>query len=287
MFQSGSIRGPATATEIDTFLSEWRPSANRDAPTGWIWCLSPKEEQDESREPVEHSEEGHAAFETEGRKLVEQLVDECREIKATAPVRAKKGVKSQKQLRAEAHARFNDDVKRLAQEHGVLTGKWLFFPGPDTVDAIWSKIVRALADRDGALAKTGVVTAAKVAPIPSEEGGPQVICVYAADSWNREAVGKAFKALVEGLELVSTSYKCDAFTILGIDSKHESGIKSSLWSKGDFMSPAEIAAVFEKKAPKPKEVKKKTIEEERAAGLDDFDPVSSDDDEPKPKKRRT
>lgn len=81
----------------------------------------------------------------------------------------------------------------------------------------------------------------------------RVICVYCDDSWDREAVGKVFKVLVEDLNLVSGAYKvsflrstyrprarsshvtvpiqCDANTILGIDSKHASGIRSSLWVK--------------------------------------------------------
>lgn len=80
-----------------------------------------------------------------------------------------------------------------------------------------------------------------------------MICVYCDDSWDREAVGKVFKVLVEELNLVSSAYKvsslgrfsaprgesshknkrmqCDANTILGIDSKHASGIRSSLWVK--------------------------------------------------------
>lgn len=46
------------------------------------------------------------------------------------------------------------------------------------------------------------------------EGGPllknpsyRVICVYCDDSWDREAVGKVFKVLVEDLNLVSGAYK--------------------------------------------------------------------------------
>ena len=43
------------------------------------------------------------------------------------------------------------------------------FSPAEAVDGVWSKIVKALADADGALAKTGVVKTAKVASI--SQGG--------------------------------------------------------------------------------------------------------------------
>lgn len=63
-----------------------------------------------------------------------------------------------------------------------------------------------------------------------------VICVYCDDSWDKEGVKAAFVALVKDLGLVSQAYKCDANTILGIDSKHPSKIKSSLYGKnGEYL----------------------------------------------------
>lgn len=102
-----------------------------------------------------------------------------------APVRANKklGIKSQKEresfrprlpyrrahllvhfstVREAAHETFNADVKELAQKHGVLSGKWLLYPGPEGVDSTWAKVVNALAKADGALARTGSVHCAKV-----------------------------------------------------------------------------------------------------------------------------
>ncbi|GAA5990788.1 hypothetical protein JCM5350_004645 [Sporobolomyces pararoseus] len=292
-FPNGQIVGPSTHSEIDQFLKEWKPSAQKDAPSGWIWChlaqATASDDKGEVEKPAEDREERQADFEEEGAKLVEKLVQRCREIKETAPTRAKKGEKSQKALRDEEFANFGTQIKELAQKYNVLSGKWLFFPSPEFVDQTWSKIVKALADADGVLAQTGVVKTAKVAPI-AQNGEAQLICVYVNDSWNKRAVGRAFNCLVNDLQLVSSAYKCDAFTILGIDSKHETGIKSSLWTKHEFMKKEEIDAALEKK-PEPslaKEVKKKTLEEEQQEGLGDFDDVSdSEDEEPAQKKQKT
>jgi predicted GNAT superfamily acetyltransferase len=62
-----------------------------------------------------------------------------------------------------------------------------------------------------------------------------VICIYCDDSWDKKGVKAAFVALVKDIGLVSSAYKCDANTILGISSTHPSKIKSSLYVKnGEF-----------------------------------------------------
>lgn len=64
-----------------------------------------------------------------------------------------------------------------------------------------------------------------------------MICIYCDDSWDKEGVKTAFHALVKDLGLVSTAYKCDANTILGISSTHPSKIKSSMYGKlGEYLS---------------------------------------------------
>ncbi|GAA6023012.1 hypothetical protein JCM11491_000356 [Sporobolomyces phaffii] len=288
-FDNAQIVGPATHEEIDAFLKEWNPAAQREAPQGWIWCQLAQATNEDVAKPAEDDQGATGEFERDGQKLLDALVERCREIKETAPTRAKKGVKSQKALRDEEFATFGENIKELAQTHDVLSGKWMFFPSPENVAFVWSKIVRAIADADGPLAQTGVVKTAKVAPI-STNGEAQLICVYVDDSWNKESVSKTLKCLVEDLRLEPSAYKCDAFTILGIDSKHETGIKSSLYGKYEFMTKTEIEAALSKdqKDSTIKAVKKKTLEDEKQEGLGDYDDVSSsDDDEPVNKRQKT
>lgn len=50
---------------------------------------------------------------------------------------------------------------------GIVTGKWLIFSQSGT-GYLWSKIVEAMADKEGALRGTAVCTA-KVSTMPSEK----------------------------------------------------------------------------------------------------------------------
>ncbi|GJN90261.1 hypothetical protein Rhopal_003262-T1 [Rhodotorula paludigena] len=280
-----------SSSEVDDFLSKYPPSKENEMVSlgGWYWCHM-KEEGGTAKpaEDLDDDEPNRTKFEKAVAPLVDKLTADCAHIKETAPSRANKAkrIRSQKDLREDAYAEFNNGVKQLAQEHGILSGKWLFYPTPEYVDMSWSKIVHALAEDDGALAKTGVVKTAKVSSKPGDGGKSFVICVYCRDSWDKDGVGKAFKTLVKDLNLISTAYKCDANTIAGIDSKHPSGIKSSLYGRTTFMTAEEISAAQEatSKAKAPK--KDRTLEEETAAGgADGFDPVSDDEDE-KPKRKK-
>ncbi|BGP56494.1 hypothetical protein JCM8202v2_004115 [Rhodotorula sphaerocarpa] len=272
------LKGPATPEEADAFLSAHKPSSATEVPSGWLW-VEPDSAKAAKQFHHEARSEAEDKFLAEGAAVVERLTNRCAEIKTTAPVRANKakGIQSQKQLREEAHERFNTEVKELAFKHNILTGKWLFYVGEEGIDAVWSKIFKAVALADGALIKTGAVHCAKTAYTRKD----RVICVYCDNSWDKEAVGRVFRVLVEDLGL------SDANTLLGIDSKHESGIRSSLWTKHDFMTKDEIDAALAAKS-KAKAAPKKTLEDEIKSGAaEGFDPVSdSDEGEPAPKKAK-
>lgn len=75
------IVGPSTHDEIDEFLKEWKPSLQKEAPTGWIWCHLAQAANEEVEKPAEDSDEKHEKFEEEGQKLVEALIARCKEIK--------------------------------------------------------------------------------------------------------------------------------------------------------------------------------------------------------------
>ncbi|GAA6015780.1 hypothetical protein JCM10207_008792 [Rhodosporidiobolus poonsookiae] len=290
MITEACLIGPTTEEEVDEYLARYKPSANSTEHGPWYWVQLPRGKKDAAdSKPAEERADEHAAFEEEGKALEKGLVEQCAWIKDNAPVRAnkKQGTKSQKELREAEHAKFNDDVAQLAKKHNVLSGKWLFFSSGEFVDLTWAKIVKAIALEEGPLAKTGAVHCAKVASTPGDGGDQHVICVYCDDSWDKDAVAKVFKTLVTELSLVSSAYKADANTIIGIDSKHASGIRSSLYGKTDFMTKDEIDEAFKAKT-KAKEVKKKTLEQEQEAGGEDgFDEASESEDERPRKKGKT
>ncbi|KAM0791745.1 hypothetical protein ACM66B_004012 [Microbotryomycetes sp. NB124-2] len=287
-----TLRGPASAEEINKFLDTYKPSSrNDDLP--WIWVRIPGRKKAEMSvkddEPAADDEVKDDSFAAAGEKLVKALTEECERIKNEAPVRANKakGLRSQKDLREEEHAKFNNAVAELAQKHGLTSGKWLLYPGEDSVDSTWAKVVNAIATEDGALAKTGHVHFAKAAtaPTPTKGDAPPiwVICVYCDNSFDKEAVGTVFRTLVNDLGLVSSAYKTDANTILGIDSNHPSKIKSSLYGKSDFMSKEEIDEAMAARS-KARAVKSstKTAEEEQEDGGAGFAPLSDSSDDEKP-----
>ncbi|KDE04680.1 hypothetical protein MVLG_04904 [Microbotryum lychnidis-dioicae p1A1 Lamole] len=281
--------GPKTDT--DEFLQRVKPSANNTTGFPWYWVCIPrsKDDKEDALKPAEEqSFESRVDFMEQGQVLVDKLTKDCKHIAETAPVRGNKktGAKSQKELREIEHAKFNDQVAALAKKYNVLTGKWLLYPTADNVDAIWAKVVNAIAKPDGALAKTGIVHTAKVST-HAEEGQGYVICIYCDDSWDRDGVGKAFKCLVRELGLVSSAYKSDANTLLGIDSKHSSGIRSSLYGKTDFMTKDEIEQAIEKRKAEleaPAKVPKKLEKEEEEDGFVTDEDL--DEEAPKAKKQK-
>ncbi|GAA5825056.1 hypothetical protein JCM11251_006078 [Rhodosporidiobolus azoricus] len=295
--------GPSSAAEVDSFLSSHKPSLNRKDLGPWIWVQIPRSkgkssadgEKEKPAEELGSEDEGYAAFEKDAEKVMSALDAKLQHVKETAPVRGKKsaGIKSQKELREVEHEKLRTDLEGLAKKHKILSGKWLFFRTDDLVDAVWDKIVKAIALEDGPLAKTGVVSTAKVSAFV-EEGAKDpnhVICVYVNDSFDKDAVKQAFKVLVEDLGLVSSAYKADAYTIAGIDSNRPGGgFRSSLYSKTTFMKQEEIDEAL-KSGSKAKEVKKKTAEEEAAAGANDgFDEASDksseeEEEEERPRKK--
>ncbi|GAA5867934.1 hypothetical protein JCM8547_003418 [Rhodosporidiobolus lusitaniae] len=288
--QEACLVGLSTASEVDSFLSQYAPSKNslEHGPWYWVQLPQPGAANAKSSKPAEDRVGAEDSFVEEGQKLEQHLRERCEWIKENAPVRGKKkeGIKSQKELREQEYEVFNKGVEKLAKKHNVFSGKWLFRPGGDVVDAWWSKIVKAVALEDGPLAKAGVLTAR--VSTTAGEGDQHVICVYCRDSWDDDNVGEVFKTLVSELSLVSMSYKCDANTILGIDSKHSSKIPSSLYTKKTFADDKEIEKLLEKnRAPKKEAPKKKTLEEEVASGkADGFETDSgSESEEERPRKK--
>ncbi|KAL8290467.1 hypothetical protein RQP46_002725 [Phenoliferia psychrophenolica] len=276
-----SLVGPGSKTEISSFLKLCKPSEGKAERGPWYWVQSGNA-RDFSAEfnPDKLVEEG--------AKLEKALNKECRRIEAEEPVLGNKkaGRLSQKECKENAYKVFNKGVRKLAKKHGVLSGKWLFFPKADNVDEFWEKIVEAIASADGPLAKFGRVPTAKVST--SLTKGPlHCICVYVDNSWDRAAVEGALKILVGDLGLKPTIFKCDAITRLGIDKDHPSGIPVALWTVSDFMTTHEVNHALAKQAAATKAAfearakaapKKRSVEEE----VDDFDAMSSGEEDGNP-----
>lgn len=154
-------------------------------------------------------------------------------------------------------------------------------------DAVWGKIVRSM--NDGPLSKLDFVRSAKIATSTSSIGQSTVpLCLYCDDSYDKSQVEKCFRTLVLEMQMAPSSYKTDAFTLLDIDSKHVSKIKSSEYTATTFMSKEEIDEHL-KKSSKAKEAKKKSAQQEASSGLalaDDDDSDGSQDEQPRKKQKK-
>ena len=86
-----------------------------------------------------------------------------------------------------------DDLKELAAACNVLSGKWMLFPEPGSVNEVWGKVARATANGE-------LGTAAKAETrVDSEK--ERLICVYTKDFRDKNDVARVLSRMRE-LELV-------------------------------------------------------------------------------------
>ncbi|KAL8290465.1 hypothetical protein RQP46_002723 [Phenoliferia psychrophenolica] len=207
-----SLVGPASETAINSFLELCKPSENNTENGAWYWVKT-------GNRRAFHKEYNREKLVTEGTKLMEALMNECRRIEPEEPVfgSKKKGKLGRREFKENAYKIFNTDVRNLAKKHGVLSGKWLFFPNAKEVDDIWRKIVEAIAIPDGPLARFGRVPTAKVSTSGSlPKPDPNVSTTS------------------------EPKVKPPRHSFLRIDKDHASGIPVNLWSTSDFMTTHEV-----------------------------------------------
>jgi len=160
------------------------------------------------------------------------------------PVRAnkKKGLKSKKELREEVQAEASEKLKDISVRYGWISGKWLIFTPPDKVDLIWSSLTTSLVE--GPLAPTCAYLA-KVSTCPREEtpNYQHVMCLYMPDVYNRDQVTEVMKVLLRHHGMNLMGVKSNLYTDIGLDSKHPSGIQSTVWKNSALMKDTEIKAL--------------------------------------------
>ena len=83
------------------------------------------------------------------------------------------------------------------------------------MDSTWSKVVHAIASKDGHLAKHGSCNTAKVAAYLEPGSETYVICIYCEDSWDKKAVGEVLEIIVKDLRIRPNSYKVRAISSMG------------------------------------------------------------------------
>ncbi|KDR75704.1 hypothetical protein GALMADRAFT_248343 [Galerina marginata CBS 339.88] len=291
---------------LQDFLTKFKPSmVQNDGTKPWIWVRGSAPSKEDS---------GVDEATKEAAKLLKEVADKIETIKndESIPLRANKktGAKSKKEVREQVQAEATEQLKEISVRHGYVSGKWLIFASAEKVDQIWSGIASSLVS--GPLHDTSAYLA-KVSTSSQDENpnAQHLICIYLPDVYDKAKVAEVMKVLLRNHGVNLSGVKSDLYTAIGIDSKHASGIPSTIWKNAAILPEKEskelkdayFADLASKKAassiektitepdatpavkaekndsgptdkakPKPKPKLKKKVED---------DPFASDDDDPK------
>ncbi|KAI0821394.1 translation initiation factor eIF 4e-like domain-containing protein [Irpex lacteus] len=223
---------------LQDFLKKYKPSmVQNDGTKPWLWVEKAQSSEDDA---------DRDKAEKEAAVLLEEVTEKVESIKNddSIPVRAnkKKGLKSKKELREEVQAEASEKLKDISIRHHWVSGKWLIFAPPDKVDLVWSTLATSLVE--GPLAST-CATLAKVSTSPKDESQnyQHVMCLYVPDVYDKDKVIEVMRVLLRNHGLNLMGVKSNLYTAIGLDSKHPSGIQSTVWKNSALMKEADIKAL--------------------------------------------
>ncbi|TFY65444.1 hypothetical protein EVJ58_g1967 [Rhodofomes roseus] len=186
------------------------------------------------------------------------------------------------------------ELEKLGHRYRVALR--LIFAPTDKVDLVWSTIANSLIS--GPLASTSA-HCAKVATCPKHEvpNYSHVLCLYVPNVYDKEDVTEIMKILLRKHGMNLMGVKSNLYTAIGLDSKHPSGIPSTVWKNSALMPETDIKKLkeeyFAELAAAKNNDTEKTAARKAAAGTvakskpklkrkaENDDPFASEDDEPK------
>lgn len=212
---------------ISEFIDRLRPSTSTLATAGpWIWIANPH-----SRARLTDADVG--GFKQLAHRLLEKFMQHRRSLEEAHPDKPASSIT--RMLKADRED-LELNIVNLAKSHHLTTGKWMIFPLPRDVDAVWSAI--ATATREGRLG-----CSAKVATDTGNAAKPErLICVYTEDFSDVDDVKRVLLEVKE-MGFVGKGdgprntiyYKCDAYTHLDIMSDNEYRLRASMYSSRDML----------------------------------------------------
>ncbi|EIM85033.1 uncharacterized protein STEHIDRAFT_99999 [Stereum hirsutum FP-91666 SS1] len=257
---------PDSAEErpLDGFLNKFKPSMVQDDGTKpWIWV--------QGKHPIPQLDKNEEAAIREALECVNDATKKIDSIKndPAIPTRASKknpDIKSKKECRELEQAAAVEKLKEISLRHGYVSGKWLIFAPPDKVDFIWTTVATSLVS--GPLSSTAAFLA-KVSTCPPNNAPnyQHVMCVYMPNAYDKEAATEMMRALIAEHGLNVIGVKSNLYTAIGLDSKHPSGIQSTIWKPSALIPDAESKAMREAFFDKKRDQSPDTKTERR---LDDF-----------------
>ncbi|KAG2153302.1 translation initiation factor eIF 4e-like domain-containing protein [Suillus clintonianus] len=285
-----------SSIDLPDFLTKYKPSmVQNDGTKPWIWVEGSKRNSDTYPSGAAAAVSEAAAV-CEAAALLKEVTQRIEEIKNddSIPMRSSKktGAKSKKEVREKVQADAAEKLKEISIKHNYVCGKWLIFASADKVDAIWSRIATSLVS--GALASTCAFLT-KVATSPANETPhhQHLICLYIPNVYDKDSVTEVMKVLLRNHGVNLSGVKSDLYTGAGLDSKHPSGIPSTVWKNTSLLADSEIkdlkdaffselnaastpAAKLEEKKDKPSIAAKKRPVPKKKTQEDD--PFASEDE---------
>ncbi|CAE6388251.1 unnamed protein product [Rhizoctonia solani] len=241
---------PSSDLSIDEFLQKYKPTLVFDDGTKpWIWVRRLEHEPlDSGNPPDADSEDRHSdpTVMERAQKLLEDYAEKIASIQKddSIPIRAnkKKGLRSKKEVREEIAAEATEKLKQLSQENTLTCGKLLFFLQAEHIDGAFSRMARELVA--GALSNTPAFCL-KIAttPIDVPPNHRYLICLYMPDLYDKVTVTEILRTVCQSTGIRPNSAKTDLYTMIGLDSKHPSGIKSTIWNPTDLIPDTELKAL--------------------------------------------
>ncbi|KAG8834591.1 hypothetical protein FRC18_001792 [Serendipita sp. 400] len=233
--------------ELAEFLEKYKPAlirndANNSRPYIWITNLI------ESKEGVNYEE-----LVKEADAIVKDTTIKVAEIQNNdeIPIRAnkKKGLKSKKEVRETIQADGATALKNVAIKHGFVGGKWIVFVDQTQVNSVFGKMAKSLVS--GGLSHTSV-SSLRVSTVPfaDTEEGPvhrHLIEVYFPNVYDEDMAREVMRVLLRDHGLKISGAKPSLYTAVGLDSKHPSGIPSTVWKgsggDGSLFSVSEVQSL--------------------------------------------
>ncbi|KIY50271.1 hypothetical protein FISHEDRAFT_8058, partial [Fistulina hepatica ATCC 64428] len=236
-------KGEDNELTLEQFLTKYKPSMVQDDGTKpWIWIRGTGSLDSHENPLLQGLEE--LLILLWGLQMADDIFGQKNDAKIPIRSNKKTGVKGKKEVREQVQAEAAEKLKNISLKRGYTHGKWqvdylLIFAPPDKVDVIWTSIANSLVN--GPLSTTSA-RLAKVSTCRRDgaENVQRLICIYLPDVYDKDSV---MKVLLRNHGLNLSGVKPDLYTAIGIDSKHPSGIPSTIWKRNVLLSEAESKAL--------------------------------------------
>lgn len=222
---------------IDAFLSRLPASTSNFKTHGpWLWIRNPSAPRSPSTSTHHHD------FKTSAMRLLTDFKAFGTRTREAMPDKAASTITRKL---TPARKELERDLRALAKETGVVSGKWMLFPPVEDIDNVWRAVCQAVdAGRLGPCAKV----ATNGGEGRSERDAHlRLVCVYTRDFSDERDVRRVLDELVK-MDLVKLPvddigngiyYKSDAYTYLNLGSGNEYKLKASLYSSKEMLRDVE------------------------------------------------